>query len=272
MPLIPIADLNDPRLQPFRQMKDRRLARSDGLFIAEGANVVDQLTTSTFQIHALLTAERFADRYHQRLPPDTPIYVLPEPQIEHVIGFKFHRGVIAAGRRQPLAALDHVMAQHLGQTTWLICPQIYDAENLGALIRIAAAFGVDGLILGPTCSDPLWRRTIRVSMGAVFHLPIVQSDDLERDLQRLHDQFNLTRIATVLDDAAQPLAATPRPDRVAILLGNEAIGLPSSVTDICDAKVTIPMNVGADSLNVAVAAAVCLYHFTQAAPANKHVN
>ena len=265
MALIEIASADDPRLEPFRQVKDRRLERDDGLFIAEGTFVVDRLLASRFDVHALLVAERHAETYRDRVEAQTPVYVLPESAIEQVVGFKFHRGVIGCGVRRNLATLDQVMADRTQQATWVICPEIHDSENLGALIRIAAAFGVDGMLLGPRCTDPLWRRTIRVSMGAAFQLPIVQSEDLKRDLQRLKSEFGVTLLGTVLDDEAEPLAGAASVRRLALAFGSESEGLPRFVVDACDRRVTIPMHLGADSLNVAVSAAVCLYHFTQVA-------
>jgi tRNA G18 (ribose-2'-O)-methylase SpoU len=118
------------------------------------------------------------------------------------------------------------------------------------------------MILGERCHDPFWRQSIRVSMGAVFKLPIVQTDDLSRDLKRLRAEWNVELIATVLDNAAEPLASSRRKPKTSLLFGNEAQGLDQYWIDACDRKVTIPMHHGTDSLNVAVAAGIFLYHFT----------
>jgi tRNA G18 (ribose-2'-O)-methylase SpoU len=135
---------------------------------------------------------------------------------------------------------------------------------MGALIRISAAFGADALVLGERCCDPFWRQSIRVSMGTIFRLPLVQSQDLAGDLARLRGEWGVQLIASVLDDDAEPLAAVVRPQRLGLLLGNEAQGLAERWIRLCDRSVTIPMQLGTDSLNVAVAAAVFLYHFSRA--------
>jgi tRNA G18 (ribose-2'-O)-methylase SpoU len=141
-------------------------------------------------------------------------------------------------------------------------------------MRIAAAFGADALILGPHSCDPFYRQAIRVSMGAVFSLLIVRSGDLRADLLTMHVRYNFQRLATVLDPQAQDLAGIRlRPPRIAVLFGNEAQGLPPELLAECDQKITIPMSLGTDSLNVMVAAGVILHHLTrmcQVEPAPPH--
>jgi tRNA G18 (ribose-2'-O)-methylase SpoU len=149
------------------------------------------------------------------------------------------------------------------RTTLLICPEIEKTDNLGALIRIAAAFGVHAMILGERCCDPFFRQSVRVSMGAAFVLPIVRTDDLARDLQRLRADYNVELLATVLDTGAEELQHVIPPRKMGLLLGNEAQGIGPEYLKLCDRRVTIPMKLGTDSLNVAVAAGVFLYHFTR---------
>ena len=119
------------------------------------------------------------------------------------------------------------------------------------------------MLLGERLADPFFRQAIRVSMGTVFRLPLHQSDDLLRDLQRLKSEWSVQTIATVVDHSAEELDQSPRSDRIAILFGNEAQGLSKQYIETCDRRVTIPMKLGTDSLNVAVAAGVFLYHFTR---------
>jgi tRNA G18 (ribose-2'-O)-methylase SpoU len=144
----------------------------------------------------------------------------------------------------------------------VVCPDIHNVDNIGSLIRISAGFGVDAMILGERCHDPFFRQSVRVSMGAVFKLPIVQSIDIHADLQTLKSA-GIQLVATVLDEDAEPLVSATRADRVAILFGNEAQGIERSLIDLCDRRVTIPMKLGTDSLNVSVAAGIFLYHFTR---------
>jgi tRNA G18 (ribose-2'-O)-methylase SpoU len=172
---------------------------------------------------------------------------------------------MAVGVRPPSPTIDDLLAGN-EQATLVVCPEVEKTDNLGSLIRIAAAFGVDAMILGERSCDPFFRQSVRVSMGTVFHLPIVRSEDLKRDLRRLRDEFNVELIATVLDEDAEPLERAGRAATTALLLGNEAQGLPADVVALCDRRVTIPMKLGTDSLNVAVAAGVFLYHFTRATP------
>jgi len=133
---------------------------------------------------------------------------------------------------------------------------------LGSLLRITGAFVADAVILGERCCDPFYREPICVSMGAVFHLKLVQSRGLLADLRRLRERWGVQLVGSVLDDKAEPLAGAARPERLALLFGNEAQGLGADCLALCDRQVTIPMKLGADSLNVAVAADVFLHHFT----------
>ncbi|HET6884353.1 MAG TPA: RNA methyltransferase, partial [Pirellulales bacterium] len=135
--------------------------------------------------------------------------------------------------------------------------------NLGAILRISAALGADAVVLGRRCADPFSRRVLRVSMGAALRLPLVETDDLAADLSKLRSDWQYQLIATVLDRDAEPLANMSRSPRVALLFGSEGHGLERSLVALCDRRATIPMQEGIDSLNVAVAAGICLHHFLQ---------
>lgn len=270
MTVIPIESLDDPRIADYRNLKDRELARRGDLFIAEGEHVVRRLLASSTPVVSMLLAERRVADVAPLAPPDVPIYSISDPLMTQVLGFKFHSGVIAVGRRpRPRKEWIEMCCDpgdsggSGGPRTLLVCPQIINHENLGSLMRIAAAFGVDGFVLGPESCDPYWRRSIRVSMGTIFSLNLVRSQDLESDLRTLRDRYGFELAATVLDEDAQPLHTVARPPRLALLLGNEAQGLDRRWVDLCDRRITIPMKLGTDSLNVSVAAAVFLYHFTR---------
>jgi len=146
--------------------------------------------------------------------------------------------------------------------TIVICPDWDNPENLGAIIRIGAAFGIDALLLGRGGCDPFSRRVLRVSMGAALQLPIIQSPSIERDVQTLRNEWNFELFATVLDDSADPLLGTTRPHRLGLFLGNEADGLDQKWQRACDRRLTIPMRGGTDSLNVAIAAGIFLHYFS----------
>jgi tRNA G18 (ribose-2'-O)-methylase SpoU len=179
------------------------------------------------------------------------------------VGYRFHSGVIAAGRRRPLLKLEEVLGNLKKDEPALlvVCPETSNTENLGLMIRIAAGFGATAMVLGELSCDPFYRQAIRVSMGTVFHLPIVQSESIARDLHEMKERWGVERVATVLDEDAEPLREAKRAARMAVLFGNEAQGLAEGIVKLCDRKVTIPMKRGTDSLNVAVAAGVVLYHF-----------
>ncbi|MHC4996103.1 MAG: TrmH family RNA methyltransferase, partial [Planctomycetota bacterium] len=218
------------------------------------------------EAESFLVSDKRIERLAPILPPDAPVYVVPHELMTQIAGFEIHTGALAVGFRRPTPELERIVPADGTPQTLLICPQIKEAANLGALIRVSAAFGLHGLLLGPTCCDPFSRRALRVSMGTAFRLNIRHSPDLDEDLRSLRRDFGFTLYATVLDEGATPLKAVerpspPDPDRVGILMGNEVHGLDAGSADIAQHRVTIPMSLGVDSLNVSVSAAVFLYHF-----------
>ena len=262
MPPIRIDTLDDPRVALYRNLKDRELERRGKHFIAEGEHIVRRLLASDFPVDSVLLADRRADEIAPIVPPQVPVYVVPQSMMNQILGLKFHSGVLACGRRKPRATID-VIPKDRQRLTLVICPDVSNVENIGGLVRLSAGFGADAMILGEHCHDPFWRQSVRVSMGTIFTLPIVQSDDLLNDLSRLRSEWGVELIATVLDADAQPLAASRRKTHAALLFGGEAQGLDEKIVRTCDRSVTIPMHHGTDSLNVAVAAGICLYHFTR---------
>lgn len=254
--------IDDPRLGPYRNLKDRELARLGGRFIAESDLVVRRLLASDYPVESVLVARRKSDALAAVAPDNLPLYVLPEGELDAVIGYPFHTGILAVGLRKPAVSLEQVIPRGSGRSTLVVCPDLTNHENLGSLIRISSAFGADAIILGPRCSDPFYRMCIRVSMGTIFSLPLVRSADLLADLTRLKNDFGYQLAATVLDSAAEAVHAAERPDRFALLFGNEAVGLSAEQIAACHRRITLPMRRGTDSLNVAVAAGIFLYHFT----------
>jgi tRNA G18 (ribose-2'-O)-methylase SpoU len=147
--------------------------------------------------------------------------------------------------------------------TVVVCPRILDPTNLGGIVRNCCAFGVDALVLGAGCADPFSRRVVRVSMGAALKLPIAECPDLRGNLTRLRDDLGFQLAATVLDERAELLEASGRQDRLALFFGSEGEGLESAWVEFCDRRITLPMQRTTDSLNVATACGVFLYHFTR---------
>lgn len=262
MPRIAIESLDDPRVQMYRHLKSSNLLRDGRLFIAEGTKLVERLLDSGYKTDSVLIAQRREAEWGPRVPPDVPLYVVPQEVGEQLTGFNFHVGVLACGVRQPHRTIDEVVSRTADRLTIVICPNCDNPENLGAIIRIGSAFGIDALLLGRSCCDPFSRRVLRVSMGTAFRLPIVESSDLQRDVVRLRDEWNVEMLATVLDHSATPLSTARRSKQIGLLFGNEADGLDEDWQSLCDRRLTIPMHLGTDSLNVAVAAGIVLHHFT----------
>jgi len=259
MPLIDSFD--DPRLAHYRNLKDHELARRGGRFIAEGEQVVRRLLASDIAVESILVSQRKAETITPLAPTSTAMWIASDAVIQKIIGFQFHSGVMAVGVRPPPADLSAIASRTADRQTLVICPKITNTQNLGSLVRLCAGFGVDCLLLGPSCCDPFYRHCVRISMGSVFRLPIARSTDLHRDLADLRNRWNFQLIASVVAEDAQPLNATARPPRLALLFGNEAGGLTSEEIAACDRRVTIPMRLGTDSLNISIAAGIFLYHF-----------
>ena len=268
---ISIDSLDDPRVRMYRDLKTSNFLRDGKLFIAEGTKLVERLLASDFRVESILVAERRAEEWAGQVPDDVPLYVIPQQVGERLTGFNFHVGVLACGHRKPTRSLDETLPPLNPQAapaplTLAICPNCDNPENLGAIIRIGAAFGIDALLLSRDgCCDPFSRRVLRVSMGTALRLPIIESSDLERDVKRLRDEWQVELIATVLNVSAESLSPSARGHRVGLLFGNEADGLDARWRSLCHRQVTIPMRGGTDSLNVAIAAGIFLHHFANSA-------
>jgi tRNA G18 (ribose-2'-O)-methylase SpoU len=219
-------------------------ARDDDLCIVEGRLSIDALLDSPYEPVSLLIAERLADDPLVTTFPGE-VLVASQEVINATVGFNMHRGVVACARRgAPYAAADLVATAQL--VLFVEC--VSDPENLGALFRNAAAFGVDAVVLDATTCDPLLRRVIRVSMGHALRVPFARG--------ALSDVSGLTTVA--LTPAGETDVADVRAERVALLVGNEGNGLSEATLRAADVRAAIPMAKGVDSLNVATAAAVAL--------------
>jgi tRNA G18 (ribose-2'-O)-methylase SpoU len=258
-----IDSLDDPRVEAYRNLKMKNLQRGGEFFIAEGKKVVERMLRSKFQAVSVFISQKRLEEWTAKVQPGVPLYVASQDVMNGLVGFDFHVGVVGCGVRQSRIPLEQVLSRDKDRLTVVACPNCDNPENLGAIIRIGAAFGIDALLLGKSCCDPFSRRVIRVSMGAAFSLPIVESADLFSDLQRLKNEWQFELSAAVLDEDAVHLDRAPRTSRFGILLGNEDTGLDQSWIDICGQKLTIPMCLGTDSLNVAVTAGIILHHFTR---------
>lgn len=266
MPVIPVDSLADPRLAVYRDLPRSNLTRHAGLFVAEGQRLVQRLIATGLRPESILLEPRLLgeidnlfERVGGRVPPDTDLLVAPRQLLSEIVGFRFHRGMLAAARR-PRSPDRSTWLQSLpAQCTVVACSGVQDPDNLGGILRTSAALGVPAVILGDHSADPYCRRVLRVSMGSVFRLGILQSSDLPADLDWLRRQAGFQLAAAVLDQRAERLDEFQRPDRLAVVLGSEGFGLPPEQVAACDRQVTIPMRPGIDSLNVSVAAGILLY-------------
>jgi len=262
--VIEVTDPADPRLDDFRDLSaaDRRPDRPGGrgLVIAEGVVVVRRMLASRYRPHALLGVAHRVDDLAADLDAmadnDIAIFVSSPEVMAEVVGFHLNRGVLAVAERVPPSSSAELAAD---ARRLAVLEGVGDHENLGSLFRNAAALGVDGVLLGPRCSDPLYRRSVRVSMGYVLSVPFASIEPWPYGLSWLRDQgfrvLALTPAASAVDVSEVEVAG----GRVAVLLGAEGPGLSAEAIHAADAAVRIPMADGVDSLNVATAAAVAFH-------------
>lgn len=260
--LIPVADAADPRLDDYRDLTtaDRRPDRPGGrgLVIAEGVVVVRRLLASPYPVRSLLGVPRRLDELADDLAAhDVPAYAADADTMATAVGFHLNRGVLAVADRA--APVDAVVLARAARSL-AVLEGVNDHENLGSLFRNAAALGVDGVLLGPRCADPLYRRSVRVSMGHVLRVPFAElTGSWPGSLDLLRDAGLWIAALTPAPDAVALAGAGLGGQRVAVLLGAEGPGLTDEALDAADLRVRIPMASGVDSLNVATAGAVAFH-------------
>ena len=259
--LTEVTDPDDPRLADYRDLRDvqlrTHLEAEHGLFLAEGEKVVRRAVEAGFSPRSFLMAPRWLDGLADVLATsDAPCYVVDEALAEQVTGFHVHRGALASLERRPQPALDEVLD---GARQVLVLEDVVDHTNVGAVFRCGAAFGFDAVLLAPRCADPLYRRSIKVGMGAVFSTPWTRLPDWYDALPELSAR-GFTTVALTLSHDAHPIEeVVVGLDRVALVLGSEGHGLSPRWERSADRRAVIPMREGIDSLNVAAAAAVACY-------------
>lgn len=260
-----IDDPADPRIQAYANIKERDLVGRQGRFVAEGKVVLNLLFAARrFAVESVLLLEnRLAGmaRTLQLAPPDVPVYVAPQAVLDAVAGFHMHRGVLAIGRKRPPEKLDDLLGSLPDRALVVALVGIANHDNMGAIFRNAAAFGADAVVFDPTCCDPLYRKAIRVSVGAALKVPFAIAETTDDLVARLaahgFDQFALSPRGEVECRDAR------RGRRLALYFGTEGDGLPGALIDRLK-TVRIAMAAGFDSLNVAAASAIALHHFSDA--------
>jgi tRNA G18 (ribose-2'-O)-methylase SpoU len=266
--LIPISDPADPRLAPYAGLRDAHL-REQGLavsdpagatFIAEGQLVVRQLVRSRLPVVSLLTTPTRLETIRDMvagLPPAVPVYLASQAVMNTVAGFNIHRGLLAVGERPPTPDLDRLLA---AARTLVTLEDLSNHDNIGGIFRAAAALGgqASAVLLSPRCADPLYRKSIRVSMGTALCIPFATLAPWPETLLRVR-RAGFTLIALTPAPDAIPIHEIPPPARPALLLGAEGPGLTPAAQAAADLRVRIPIDPGFDSLNVVVAAGIALH-------------
>jgi tRNA G18 (ribose-2'-O)-methylase SpoU len=252
----------DPRLGDYLRLTDVALRRvkepAEGLFIAEGEKVIRRALAAGYPLRSLLLEEKWLEGLADVVAATgVPIYLATREVLDAATGYAVHRGALAAMSRTELPAPADLVE---GASRLAVLEDVNDHTNVGAIFRAAAGLGVDGVLLSPRCADPLYRRAVKVSMGAVFALPYARLDSWRSGLDQLRDA-GFTTAALAPSDGSLTLAelADRQLPRLALLLGAEGTGLrPATIAD-ADLSVRIPMARGVDSLNVGAAAAVAFY-------------
>lgn len=272
MRALAIESAGDPRIADYRNVRDADLRVRDGLFMTEGRlNVKRLITVSPYRTRSVFVTEAALNGIRpalEQLGAQTPIYVAAPPLLCAVVGYAMHRGCLAAGERGPEPDLSTFLSSVVDRDrphTLLVLEDVTNSENVGAIFRNALALGADGVLLTRRCVDPLYRRSIRVSMGAALRVPYARALDGPTALAALASA-GFTSVALHTGGDATPLARSgAAPRRLALWLGSEGSGLSAAVLAGVDRRVAIPMAPGADSLNVATACGIALHHFRSVA-------
>jgi len=259
---ITIQDPHDQRLAAYSSLKGKSLEK-DGIFIAEGEKVVNSMAESGCKIASCLTAAGTVTKYKGLLEMMAKrgalIFVAADELIEDIIGFRFHKGIMAVGYCPKKLTISDVLKASEPPLFLAALNAVNDPQNVGLIVRNAAAFGAGALIVDNETYDPYYRKAVRVSMGTIFGLPVCYEDDLEASLIQLKKKYNMRIIAATLGRGTTDITKAELSGNICFVFGNEDKGISRRILNIADSKVRIPISKGIDSLNVASASAICLY-------------
>ncbi|MFI6784346.1 TrmH family RNA methyltransferase [Micromonospora sp. NPDC050276] len=261
VPVHQITDPDDDRIADYRALTDVELRTRweppHGLFIAEGELVLRRALRAGYPARSYLVDAKRVDQLADLDTGDAPVYAATQDVLQRATGFHVHRGVLASFHRRPLPTAAEVLA---AARRVVILEDVNNHTNLGAVFRGAAALGIDAVLLSPSCADPLYRRSVRVSMGEVFAMPYAKLDRWPEGLDQVRDAGFTVLAMTPAPDAVPIQRLTPaQRERAALLLGAEGPGLTAAAQAASDVRVVVPMRRGVDSLNVAAAAAVAFW-------------
>jgi tRNA G18 (ribose-2'-O)-methylase SpoU len=256
-----IDSFDQPALQPYRTMRRQMEHREQGIFVAEGEKVVRRLLESKFTVVSALLPEKWLRELEpllQARPEEVQVFVAEKELLETLTGFSMYQGLLAVGKVPEQAPLDEVLARSPKPRLLAAVDGLSNAENLGALARNCAAFGAQALIVGKDSCSPFLRRAVRSSMGAIFQLPVVETQSLLEALQALR-AHGIRCIAAHPHAGNRTLSQADFGNDCCVVFGSEGYGLSPSSLAACDDAAVIPMSPLVDSLNVGAAAAVFLY-------------
>ena len=260
-----IESLDLPDLQPYRTMRRQLEHRKQGIFVAEGEKVVRRLLESQLGVISVLLPEKWLNELRPLLeqrPEEVRVYIADKTMLESLTGFSMYQGLLAIGKVPAQRSLKEVLSNAARPCLLVAVDGLSSAENLGALVRNCAAFGVQALITGETCTSPFLRRAVRASMGTIFHLPVIESEDLAATLAFLRTE-QIRCVAAHPHAAGLTLNQAKLGTDCCLVFGSEGYGLAPATLAACDEAAAIPMADPVDSLNVSSAAAVFLYEATR---------
>jgi tRNA G18 (ribose-2'-O)-methylase SpoU len=263
--VIHITTLDLPALEPYQTLRETTQHWQRGFFVAEGDKVVRQVLASRLDVLSLLLSvdwyQTLEERLRDRRFAATNVYVAPDALLEEITGMTLHKKILAVGRIPDNPTLDSLSLPVTGSRIHVALEGIADAENMGVITRNCAAFGVESLLTGADSSTPWLRRSVRVSMGTLFGLRTHRSDDIVQTLETQRREHGWRIVGTTPRGGVTSVreAEDAHAGPLCLFFGSEGGGLSDRALDVCDARFTIPMRGGVDSINVANALAVCLY-------------
>jgi len=267
--VVTIESSQDPRLEPFRDLRNRNLTRVSRRFVAEGWTVVERLLHSDFETEIVLCSPKYVQQVQAAWQGTGVIYLMEDELFPELVGFNFHRGALAYAKRQEYTSVEHMIsAPDLipEASLWCGVVGVQDPENLGTILRTCSGLGITHVLIGPACCDPYSRRVLRTSMGNSLKLKLVGSENAEKDLRLLKEKGSFQILASSLTEDSKSLSEVPWGKRTLILFGNEGHGLPGGIQKASDIRLKIDMSLGTDSLNVSVAAGIILHYAARLTP------
>jgi tRNA G18 (ribose-2'-O)-methylase SpoU len=260
--IIDIGSFDQDSLEPYRTLRRTAEHLAQGIFVAEGGKVVRRLFESALEIRSILMTAEWLEPFRKDLekrPEPVTVFRASEQLMAGIVGFQFHRGIMAVAKVPAAIPLDSACSDEARPRLFVALDGLTNAENTGVIARNCAACGVQALIKGETSADPYLRRAVRNSMGTVFRLPVIRSDHLSASLKSLHDEHGFLIVAAHPRPGSASLHEIDLTGDVCLVFGHEDKGVSEKIVAACTQTAIIPMAAGIDSFNVASACAIALY-------------